>query len=100
VLREEIVLSVAVILAEMGPDKGSFIFLFPVLLLYHMIPETLFLVRKVLFGPVLGFSVYFVLFFSKPILESGLKRKFNDDAYFWFIIFFSVVIGIMSVGII
>ncbi|MDD3170406.1 MAG: hypothetical protein WC410_00410 [Candidatus Paceibacterota bacterium] len=65
-----------------------------------MIPETLFLIRKGLFGLVLGFSLYFVLFFSKPILESVLKRKFNDDAYFWFIIFFSVVIGFVSMSII
>jgi len=48
----------------------------------------------------LGFSLYFVLFFSKPILESVLKRKFNDDAYFWFIIFFSAVIGFVSMSII
>jgi len=65
-----------------------------------MIPETLFLVRKALFGLVLGFSVYFVLLFSKTIVESALKRKYNDDAYFWLTIFFGVIVGLISMALI
>jgi hypothetical protein len=65
-----------------------------------MIPETLFLIRKILFGLVLGFSVYFVLLFSKPVIESALKRKYNDDAYFWYIIIFGVIIGLISMALI
>ncbi|HPD19882.1 MAG TPA: hypothetical protein PLV95_01435 [Candidatus Pacearchaeota archaeon] len=62
-----------------------------------MIPEPLFLVRKLLFSFALGFSVYFVLLFSKPIIEESFKKKYNDDAYFWTIIFMGVVTCLISI---
>ncbi len=61
-----------------------------------MIPEMLFLIRKLLFGFALGFSVYFVLLFTKPIIEGSLKKKYNDDAYFWTVIFLGIVVGVVS----
>jgi len=61
-----------------------------------MIPETLYLLRRVIFSIITGLSVYTVLVYSKPLIESATKKTHSIDGYYWFIVLVSVFAAIIS----
>jgi hypothetical protein len=61
-----------------------------------MIPNTIYLIRDVFFGLSMGVSSYVILLFSKPIIDNISKKTYSADGYYWFVVFFSVIIGLIS----
>jgi len=61
-----------------------------------MIPDILYLLRKIVFPISMGISVYVILVFSKPLIENVSKKHHSIDGYYWFIVLTSVIIAIIS----
>jgi len=57
---------------------------------------TLLLLRKLLFALTVGLSIYTVMLFAKPLLESMASRKYNDDLYFWVGVLLAIIFGLLS----
>jgi hypothetical protein len=61
-----------------------------------MIPDILYLLRRVILSISMGGAVYTILVFSKPLIENVTNRHHSIDGYYWFIVLTSVIIAIIT----
>ncbi|GMX58580.1 MAG: hypothetical protein MCSN_2340 [Candidatus Microsyncoccus archaeolyticus] len=64
-----------------------------------VIPNILYILRNLFFSLTAGISIYIVLLYSKPIIESVFKKNYSIDGYYWFIVLISFLVAIVALFI-
>lgn len=60
------------------------------------IPFYLYILRKIAFGLAVGFGIYYIFLYGRPIVERWTGIKFIDDVWFWYVIAGAVTIGLLA----
>jgi hypothetical protein len=62
--------------------------------------KLIYFTRAIFFGIVLGYAVFYILLYFKPIIEDiAGKKKFNVDMWWISIITISVVMGMIGAAL-
>ncbi|MDD4409303.1 MAG: hypothetical protein PHW52_01480 [Candidatus Pacebacteria bacterium] len=56
----------------------------------------LYLLRKVAFGVALGYALYTIFLFARPIAESITLVKYEEDFWFWSVVAGSIIFGFLG----
>jgi hypothetical protein len=56
----------------------------------------LYLLRKIAFGVSVGYALYVVFLFARPLVESITLVKYEDDLWFWSVVAGSIILGFLA----